>query len=437
MERVEENKREIARFWRNPSIRRLTVYLALLAFAVFIVISLYSSYSADKLKREWLDKEAAMLGSLAQEHPELAAEWLEQLSRSHAPDPDDIAEGMRIMERQGMTTAALESDWLDVIGDYRNRTLGFLISFSVALIALLAWLALRELRRQLKQIRSLAISMEDTVKHNRPMAYRVYDEGELGLLASGAQELTTRLRETIEQLHRDKTFLKDTVADISHQLKTPLASLMIYIDLLQTGQVDSDHADEFLRTCKRELDRMEWLTLTLLKLARLEADALKLELKDSSLAETVRHAVRSVATLAANKRVTIEVEHSGSELVVPHDSHWMAEALANLLKNAVEHSPAGSTVAIGWENTPVFVRVQVKDQGRGIEPRHLPHIFKKFYRSSSEGSGVGLGLPLAKSIVEKHGGVLSAAANPDGGTIFRLSLPHHPFPDQSRELTEL
>jgi signal transduction histidine kinase len=169
----------------------------------------------------------------------------------------------------------------------------------------------------------------------------------------------------------------------------------------------------------------------------LEADALEMSLRNEPLTGTVNRAVQSIAGYAENKGISIAVEESDKNLVLPHDSHWLTEAIANLLKNAVEHSPPGGTVAIGWDITPAFVRMHVKDQGRGIDPEQLPHIFKKFYRSSSEGSGVGLGLPLAKSIVEKHGGLLSAAANPAGGTIFYLSLPHHPLPENSPKLTKL
>ena len=202
--------------------------------------------------------------------------------------------------------------------------------------------------------------------------------------------------------------------------------------------MNSAHAAEFLDTCRRELDRMEWLTLTLLKIARLEADALEMSLKEANLAETVHRAMNSIDRLAENKQINVRIEDSDTSLLISHDSHWLGEAIVNLLKNAVEHSPIGSTVTISWEKTPVFVRLQVKDQGQGIDAKHLPHIFKKFYRSSSEGSGVGLGLPLAKSIVESHLGILSASANPSGGTIFHLTLPHHPFPiDSGPQLTEL
>ncbi|MCQ6560082.1 sensor histidine kinase [Paenibacillus mendelii] len=429
MERIEESSSGIARMWRNPFVRSLAVSLAVLLVMAIVSIILYSHYSTERLKKDWLDKEAAMLGSLASEHPEWGEQWLQQLVETDPPSPEAVAEGREMMELYGINTK-FKAQWLPILGDYQSRTLWLMLSGTVGFALLTAVLLYRASSRQLREIRSLAVSLEDTVKHNRPSAYRIYDEGELGLLANGVQELTLRLGETIDQLHKEKIFLKDTVADISHQLKTPLASLMIYVDLLQGDQVDAQHTAEFLRTCRRELDRMEWLILALLKLARLEADALDMSMKDAPLADTVKRAVNPMVPLAVNKQVTISMEESDSSVFIAHDPHWLTEALVNIIKNAVEHSPAGGTVKVGWEVTPVFIRMYVKDQGRGIDPQHLPHIFKKFYRNSSEGSGVGLGLPLAKSIVEKHGGILSATAEPSGGTLFQLTLPLHPFPAQ-------
>ncbi|RKP44505.1 sensor histidine kinase [Cohnella endophytica] len=440
MERIDRSLPDAGRMWRNPSLRRLAATLGLVLALAIAFIVWYGYDSAEKLKKEWLDKEAAALGNMAETHPEWAEAWLKRLTDNKDISPDDIAKGREFMERYGMTEE-IAADWLPALGEYRSRTFWTLIGAALLLASLAAWLMFREYRRQLSDIRKLALAMEDTVKHNRPMSFRMYAEGELGLLANSAQELSMRLRQTNEQLQQDQTFLKDTVADISHQLKTPLASLMIYIDLLREGNVDPEHTAEFLETCRHELDRMEWLTLTMLKLARLEANALELNIADASLAATVRQALNSIERLAENKQVRIVTDDDGSgrEWIIPHDPHWLAEAIGNLLKNAVEHSPHGGLVTIALSTTPVFVRLLIKDEGSGIDARHLPHIFKKFYRTSSAGSGVGLGLPLAKSIVEKHGGILSAASIPSGGSVFSITLPHHKLPAgaNASKLTEL
>ncbi|MFB9277553.1 sensor histidine kinase [Cohnella cellulosilytica] len=436
MERLDNDKAEWARQWRNPPNRRLALILSALLLLFLGSSLLYSHHSAEKLKKEWLDREAALLGSLAEERPEWAEEWFALLAASEEASPSLTAQGRRLLERYGMS-AETDARWLPAIGDYRSRTTRTLLIGGGLFFALAAVLLYRENVRQSRVLRKLAVAMEDAVKRNEPISYRLYEEGDIGLLASGAQELSQRLKETIDQLRREKLFLKETVADISHQLKTPLASLMIYTDLLQETQLDELHAAEFIGRCRRELDRMEWLTQTLLKLARLEADALELNVKTAPLIDTVKQSIHSVQRLAEDKSIRILVGDSDLSLSIPHDAHWLGEALSNLLKNAIEHGPPGSDIVVEWEQTLTFTHLQVKDQGPGIDPLHLPHIFKKFYRTSGEGSGVGLGLPLARLILEKHGGVLSATSGAAGGTIFHATLPLHPFPSKTANLTKL
>jgi len=242
-----------------------------LAVVVGLLIALYSHYSTERLKRQWLEQEYAIAGELSRSNPELAGQWATLLV--HPPTPQAIEDGRDWLERYGVTQR-MDARLLPVLGSYRSWTLAFLLSAALLLVACLTLWLFRESGNQLKALRKLSHALDDTVKHNLPMAERHYGEGELGMLAGSVQELALRLQETIEQLNREKTYLKDTVADISHQLKTPLASLMIYVELLAEGKTDPANAAEFLATCRRELDRMEWLILTLLKLARIEADAL-------------------------------------------------------------------------------------------------------------------------------------------------------------------
>ncbi len=424
MERIKHPKLSLSSMWRNASVRRLAWAMLALALVSCAALALYAGLATERLKQRWLEQEYAIAGTLSRDNPELAGQWATLLAKP--PSEQDIEDGRRWLEQYSVTPE-LSARWFPVLDDFRSWSLALLIPGALLLLALLALWLFRDSRSQLKTLRGLAHALDDTVKHNLPMAERYYGEGELGLLANGVQELSQRLRETIEQLNRDKAFLKETVADISHQLKTPLASLMIYIELLASGKTDPADAAEFLATCRRELDRMEWLTLTLLKLARIEADALELQVVPARFSDTISASLNAVERLAEERGVAIDLLGQDPELLVPHDSHWLSEAIANLLKNAVEISPSGTRVAVSWERTPIFVRLKISDQGPGIPEQHLPHIFKKFYRSSTGGSGVGLGLPLAKSIVEKHGGVLSAGNSPEGGAVFYLTLPLQPW----------
>ncbi|WP_221469072.1 sensor histidine kinase [Cohnella nanjingensis] len=409
------------RLWRSASVRRLAaIFLAAAAIAA-ICVAAYTAYSTTALKRAWLAHETALLGTMAQLHPELAEEWAKR-STSSALTPEAEEQGRKLAAAYGIDTR-LDTALIPIVSEQRTRTWVLLGAGASALLGALFLLLLRESRSQLNDVRRLALSLEEAVKLGRPMHFRIYGEGEFGLLAHGVQELSLRLQETIAQLNRDKDFLKETIADISHQLKTPLASLTIYVELLQEGRVSPEEAAEFLRTCSRELERMEWLILTLLKIARLEADTLPMQMVQAPLAKTVEMAQDSARRLADEKAVSIVTEEPDEPVTLPHDPRWLAEAIGNLLKNAIEHSPAQGRVTVSWARTPVFVRLQVSDEGRGIDERHLPHIFKKFYRASSGGSGVGLGLPLAKTIAERHRGMLSVARNEAGGATFTMTLP--------------
>lgn len=422
-ERLPELRFRAGRLWRNPGIRRLAAIGLVTLIVSLLLIWAFTHYETQRLKREWLAHNDALIGTLAAAHPEWSAELPKLFAEgSAAQDSEAAAAGRQLAEQYGLNEQA-DNSLLPVVSSLRSHS-WTLSAWGAALLVLLLFAVLiREYNRPYRAIRRLAASLEVAVKRNEPMDYRIYGEGDFGLLAHAVQELALRLQETIAQLHRDKEFLKDTIADISHQLKTPLASLTLYIELLQDPRTKPGDAREFLETCRRELERMEWLTLTLLKIARLEAEALELKPGMLPLAETIEMAVLPVRLLAEQKDVRIGIKVP-ADLLCFHDPHWLAEAVGNLVKNAIEHSPPGGAVSIAAEETPVFVRLSVSDQGRGIEERHLPHIFKKFYSASRGGSGVGLGLPLAKSIVERHEGMLSASKNDSGGTTFRVTLPN-------------
>lgn len=423
MERLNGGRTVAARFWRNPPVRRVAWWFGAALVCQLLLAWAFASHATLRLKSGWLDHQTALLGQVADLDPEIAR----QLPRLLVQPPTDAQreEGRRIAEAYGLS-AYVQDAPPPFVTSFVSGIRRPLLAGGAALLLLVFLGVMRELFRQLAAMRDLALSLEQAVKRNRPMPFRPHEEGEFGLLADAVTELSRRLQETIARLKREKEFLKDTIADISHQLKTPLASLTVYVDLLREGRAGPEETREFLDICRRELDRMEWLTLTLLKIARLEAGALELQRMDKPLADTVEQALAFVRTLARERNVTLETEGPEDGVTFPHDPRWLAEAIANVVKNAVEHSPPGERVTVAWERTPVFVRLRVTDRGRGIDEADLPHIFKKFYRASRDGSGAGLGLALAKSIVERHGGMISAESSPAGGAVFTMTLPVQP-----------
>ena len=249
--------------------------------------------------------------------------------------------------------------------------------------------------------------------------------GALYRLFSAADQLSRAAQVRGEAERAAKEALKNAVSDISHQLKTPLAALSMYMEILQEEPEQPETVREFSAKALQSLERMQRLIGLLLKIMRLDAGSVRFEPEDCPVSELVREAVEELSTRARQEGKRLIVEGDPKERV-RCDPAWTAEALSNLVKNALDHTESGGTVRICWNRSPGLFRLSVEDDGCGIPPEDLPHIFKRFYRSGRGRAarslqGVGLGLPLAKAVVEGQGGVLSVNSSPGGGNFSRSS----------------
>lgn len=272
------------------------------------------------------------------------------------------------------------------------------------------------LEQAVKQIRQYEAGQQDT-------RIDCDDEGEMNRLFHEVNTLAGILNAPAEQEKRAKGWLKDTLSDISHQLKTPLAALNIYNGILQDAPADADTVRQFSALSEQELDRIETLVQNLLKIARLDAGTVVLEMADHNLAELLDRIEQRFAFSA--KRQGTNLSFCGDDPVFLRcDPVWMAEAIGNIVKNALDHTGAGDTVTVNWHAYASMVQIVVGDSGSGIHPEDLPHIFKRFYRSrfSQDSQGVGLGLALAKAVVEAHGGTIEVNSAPGAGTTFTISF---------------
>lgn len=248
-------------------------------------------------------------------------------------------------------------------------------------------------------------------------------EGELYRLFHEVNSLAAILSAHAENEGRSKVFLKDTISNISHQLKTPLAALNIYNGLLQQEARDLPAVKKFADLSEQELDHIEALVQSLLKMARLDSGAIVLEKAEENVAELMECVQRRFACRARQEEKQLVL--SGDEAVtLPCDRGWLLEAVGNLVKNAFDHTGAGDVIRVEWRRSACMVQIAVRDSGSGIAPEDMPHIFKRFYRSrfSKDTQGVGLGLPLAKAVVEAHSGTIEADSEPGRGTVFTMNF---------------
>lgn len=247
------------------------------------------------------------------------------------------------------------------------------------------------------------------------------EEGRLHQLFGSVDHLAKALAAQSEMTGRAKAFLKDTISDISHQLKTPLAALEMYCEIISAEPENTEIVIKFTKKASEALIRMERLILALLKIARLDAGAVIFEKKDYSVGDVVKRGIEELAVRA--QREGKEILLSGQDSVsVNCDLQWTGEALGNLVKNALDYTREGAKIEISWEELADAVRVSVIDDGEGIGEEMFYHMFKRFYRVG-KGNGIGLGLPLAKSVMEGQGGMLSAHNIPGGGAAFVMTFP--------------
>ena len=249
------------------------------------------------------------------------------------------------------------------------------------------------------------------------------DEGELYRLFHTVNSLAAVLNAHADNELREKEFLKNTISDISHQLKTPLAALNIYNGLLQDGDMELSAVKEFADLSEQELDRIETLVQNLLKITKLDAGAIVLEKATENVADMMRDIELHFAYRARQEKK--EIILSGSDhLSLFCDRDWLNEAIDNIVKNAFDHTESGATIRVAWKELPSGVQIVITDNGCGIHPEDIHHIFKRFYRSrfSKDKQGIGLGLPLAKAIVEAHNGTIEVDSELGIGTTFTMNF---------------
>lgn len=248
-------------------------------------------------------------------------------------------------------------------------------------------------------------------------------EGELYRLLHSVNSMAGVLSAHATKELQEKEFLKNTISDISHQLKTPLAALNIYNGLLQEEAETLPEIKEFTTLSEQELDRIETLVQSLLKITKLDAGSIQLEKTMESVADMMQEIQQHFAYRAKEEQKQM-VLCGVQDVSLCCDRHWMMEAIDNIVKNALDHTEAGNTISIEWKASSFSIQIMVKDDGCGIHPEDLHHIFKRFYRSrfSKDKQGLGLGLPLAKAIVESHNGTILVDSKLGRGTSFTMNF---------------
>lgn len=275
-------------------------------------------------------------------------------------------------------------------------------------------------RRRYLKIAALAGDIDKILHGGDVLPIDNCTEGELGILQSEIYKMTVRLREQQQNLKKDKTYLADSIADISHQIRTPLTTINLIVTRLMRGDITDEKRLELTRELYGLLSRIDSLITILLKISKLDAGTV--------VFESERHELSSLIDTSSSP-LLVPIELRCQELKITAsgyfdgDFSWTCEALSNIIKNCMEHTPTGGTISVDACENPLYSEIIVTDTGNGISKKDLPHIFERFYKGENSGEGsFGIGLALARMIVTGQGGTLKAENLPHSGAKFTMRI---------------
>lgn len=408
------------KYFANPELKLSSVILFLLT-TIFLFITLFAlKIYNNNLKDDYIKSVGAITARVIEKDPSLEKEIIPLITREASKEQRE--KGAELIKTYGLTEN-LDNELFPYINDVsrKNNYTIILIFLSITLL----FLALNYVQYSFfyKRIRRLTFGAKRVIEGEYEININENKEGDFSKLAVSFNSMKDIIRNNITELEKEKQFLVDLLSDISHQLKTPLSSMMVYNDILLSKDLAKEQRETFLINNSNQLDRMSWLIQSMLKLAKLDAKAIEFDKATESLNETISESINALESKADEAGVKINFKDE-QEMIFFHDRLWLEEAIINIVKNGIEHTPSGGSIDITLEENPLYKRVIIEDSGEGINEEDLPNIFKRFYKAknSKKSDSVGIGLALSKSIIESHNGIIEAKSKVGVGTKFIVTF---------------
>lgn len=291
----------------------------------------------------------------------------------------------------------------------------------IVTLIVLGYIAYVESRNRKKKINALSLQLRRLIQGDYRFDFGAFEEGELEVLSSDLGKLVISYREQADALLRDKVWLSNSLSDISHQLKTPITSMNVLIDLLKEDDLDEAQRNEFIRRLGRQINRLDWLVRNLLILSKLDAESIVYTKEDTTCHQLLLKAIEPMQINFELKEQPVRL--SGQiDSVIKVDRNWTAEALTNILKNASEHGPFGKAVELRVIDGPMTTAIEITNEGE-IAPHDMPHLFTRFYRGNhAHEDSVGIGLAICRAIAVQQGAQVEVESGA-GTTTFRMRFP--------------
>lgn len=379
---------------------RLKKYLLLSAFISICILSLFliiRVYEYKTYTNNFNNKLDMIIGTIKEKYPDISDTEIMEIINNEERAATDI------FKQYG-----IELDKESLILENNQDFTRFLILDGIVFISIiigLIGLFLIYDRRKDKELAQITKYIEEINRKNYSLKIDEISEDELSILKNEIYKTTIMLKENADNSFKDKINLKKSLEDISHQLKTPLTSILVILDnLIDDEDMDKEIRQDFIRDIKREVSSINFLVQSILKLSKFDSNTIKFIKENRLLKDIVNESVKNVSMLCDLKNVDIEV-NGESKAKVNCDFMWEVEAVTNIIKNCVEHSNNGSKITVNYEQNNVYSSIIIQDFAGGIDKEDLPHVFERFYKGKNASQdSVGIGLALAKTIIENDNG---------------------------------
>ena len=390
------------------------IVLICIAILSFFIVTTIQNKKYEKIVNETISN---FIDEIMEKYPETSEEDIIKILND-IENTNEQKEKMKILKKYGYTNN------LSYIKKLENEMYSNM-KFNIVVICVFGILILTIVliynRKKEREIKKINKYLNEINNGNYELKIEENCEDELSKLKNELYKTTVLLRETAENSEQEKINLSNSLADISHQIKTPLTSIRIMLDNIEENpDMDSKTREEFIEDISKQIDWISSLVISLLKLAKFDAGAIKMNDQEVNVKKLINHVLSNLAILLDIKNIKIE-QKIDDDTIIKADYNWQLEALTNIIKNAIEHSNENGTIHIDVENNSVFVKIKIRDEGEGINKKDIKHIFDRFYKAkkSSENS-IGIGLSLAKTIIEQENGYIKVDSETGKGTTFEI-----------------
>ncbi|MDU1539126.1 MAG: HAMP domain-containing sensor histidine kinase [Paeniclostridium sordellii] len=404
---------------REPIIRRIFLVAVI---GVILMFGAFSIFQYKNLKNIYLEQQninKRIVGKLVNKYPQFESDIVKSI---YSESKEYENTGQSILEKYGYDESYNMIRNINFQQHLKYFLVNNLIVFVVVMILIMLILS-NLMKYVFTKLKIISKNIEDIIHNKYIIEDDFKEEGVLNIINSDLNKLSRSLNLKIKNINKEKESIKELVTDISHQLKTPLASLKLYNSLLLEEKLDEEDRIEFLTINKMSINKLHNLIDSLVNISRLEASMINIKKEDKSIKQTLTKAIDSVKAKARLKNIKINLIDF-EDKTIPHDSKWTEESIFNILENGVKYTHDNGKIEVSLQETINFVRIDVKDNGIGIDKSEFNNIFKRFYRSEKveEMEGSGVGLYLSRKIIESQGGNIIVSSKIGQGSKFSLFL---------------